>query len=255
MLAGWFTTRASRADRLRFWRAYFEARGLGRWQRGACRPQEPLGLARELESRARARALNFWRGRDRRCLVSNRYYRRLRAPGVRGYAVTDLDRDTLTSLVADPDAAFGAAGVRLLKDSRSSTVAELEIFHEGAPRRVIYKRFAVTAWSDPVAALVRPTAALRSWKFGHGLRERCLPTARPLLVLHACVRGWRARAISCAKKSKTLWICTLFWQAWRSVLSAPGRGCCARLSMRWPGWCAACTAAACRIAISRPATC
>jgi tRNA A-37 threonylcarbamoyl transferase component Bud32 len=189
MLAGWFTTRASRADRLRFWRAYFEARGLGRWQRGGCRPQEPLGLARELESRARARALNFWRGRDRRCLVSNRYYRRLRAPGVRGYAVADLGRDTLTSLVANPDAAFGAAGVRLLKDSRSSTVAELEIVHEGRPCRVIYKRFAVTAWSDPVAALVRPTAALRSWKFGHGLRERCLPTARPLLVLHRLRAG------------------------------------------------------------------
>ena len=75
--------------------------------------------------------------------------------------------------------------------SRSSTVAELEILHEGRPRRVIYKRFRVTAWSDPWAALVRRSPALRSWVFGHGLRERCLPTARPLLVLHRVRAGLR----------------------------------------------------------------
>src|SRR5262249_46475230 len=38
--------------------------------------------------------------------------------------------------------------------------------------------------TEPLAALLRRTPALRSWVFGHGLRERCLPTPRPLLVLH-----------------------------------------------------------------------
>jgi tRNA A-37 threonylcarbamoyl transferase component Bud32 len=191
MLGGWFATRVSRADRLRFWRAYFEARGLGRWLRGLRRPQEHLALARELEEGIRARGLAFCRGRDRRCLVSNRYYRRLRGAGVVGYAVADLGPTVLAPFLADPDAPFRAPGVRLLKDSRSSTVAELEIVHEGRLRRVIYKRFRVTAWSDPVTALLRPTPALRSWKFGHGLRERCLPTARPLLVLHRVRAGLR----------------------------------------------------------------
>src|SRR5205823_1520610 len=54
----------------------------------------------------------------------------------------------------------------------------------GTPRRVIYKRFRVRSWTEPWLALVRRTAALRSWVFGQGLRERGLPTARPLAVLH-----------------------------------------------------------------------
>src|SRR5262249_6999718 len=48
----------------------------------------------------------------------------------------------------------------------------------------IYKRFRVTAWSEPWTSLFRATAAVRSWILGHGLRERGLPTPRPLLVLH-----------------------------------------------------------------------
>ncbi len=62
-------------------------------------------------------------------------------------------------------------------------MAEWQLAVGGASRPVIYKRFRVTEWSDPWAALVRRPAALRSWVYGHGLRERCLPTARPLAVL------------------------------------------------------------------------
>jgi hypothetical protein len=72
----------------------------------------------------------------------------------------------------------------LLKDSPSSTVAEFDLAMGGTLRRVIYKRFRVTAWSDPLLALLRHSPALRSWINGHGLRERCLPTARPLAVFH-----------------------------------------------------------------------
>jgi Lipopolysaccharide kinase (Kdo/WaaP) family len=72
----------------------------------------------------------------------------------------------------------------LLKDSRSSTVAEFDLHQNGAVQRVIYKRFRLTSPADPIVALLRRTPALRSWVHGHGLRERCLPTPRPLLVLH-----------------------------------------------------------------------
>ena len=54
----------------------------------------------------------------------------------------------------------------------------------GQLRRVIYKRFRVTSWKDPLAALARPAPALRSWIHGQGFRERGLPTARPFVVLH-----------------------------------------------------------------------
>jgi tRNA A-37 threonylcarbamoyl transferase component Bud32 len=191
MLARWFMTRVSRPDRLRFWQAYYEARRMGPWPRGRCRSREHQALAGDLEWQTLASALVFWKNRDRRSLGHNRYYRRVAAPGVAGHAVTDLDTWVIATIVANPDAPFCQPGVRLLKDSPSSTVAELVIVHEGRLRRVIYKRFRVTAWSESVAALVRPTAALRSWRFGHGLRERCLPTARPLLVLHRVQAGMK----------------------------------------------------------------
>jgi hypothetical protein len=92
-------------------------------------------------------------------------------------------------LVSDPDSLFLSAGTTLLKDSPSSTVAELELQTPAGNLHVVYKRFAITSWIDPFAALARPTAALRSWVMGHGLLTRLLPTPRPLAVLHRYSNG------------------------------------------------------------------
>jgi tRNA A-37 threonylcarbamoyl transferase component Bud32 len=189
MLNRWFMLRAGRADRLRFWRAYCAERagpngGRNIWGTAARAPRSTSGVIRELERRTGESNWQFWKNRDRRSRATNRYYRRVRSGVAAGFAVTDLDRDDLAKLLADPDAPFGRPGVTLLKDSRSSTVAEMDLAVGGVVRRVIYKRFRVTAWSDPWAALVRPSPALRSWVLGHGLRERGLPTARPLAVFH-----------------------------------------------------------------------
>lgn len=188
MLNRWFTLRVGRADRLRFWRSYAakrSAEGLGQPSPIDSRTVLPL----KLERKTWASNLRFWRGRDQRCLVVNRYYQRVRSTAARGYAVTDLDRTALAELLANPDAPFERPEAILLKNSRSSTVAEFELTVNGVPRPVIYKRFRVTAWSDPWTALLRRSPALRSWVFGHGLRERCLPTPRPLAVLHRCRFG------------------------------------------------------------------
>lgn len=195
ILNRWFALRVGRSDRLRFWRAYVQTRGAAAMRswvvgvlgaadappaiRHAIRP-----LARDLEQRTWRSNLDFWKRRDRRCLVTNRYYRRVRSGKARGYAVTDLDAATTRALLGDPDAPFVHPGAKLLKNSPSSTVAEFEALVGGVQRRVIYKRFRVTSWRDPWVSLLRRSPALRSWVFGHGLRERCLPTARPLLVLH-----------------------------------------------------------------------
>jgi tRNA A-37 threonylcarbamoyl transferase component Bud32 len=178
MLNHWFVLHGSRNDRLRFWHAYAAARG------GGMARATFAARARELETGTWASNLRFWRHRDRRCLRSNRYYQRCQSWQVSGYAIRDLDAAALSIFVADPDAVLQRPGVTLLKNSRSSTVAELDLSINGVPRRVIYKRFQVTAWSDPWITLVRRSAALRSWVFGHGLRERGLPTARPLAVFH-----------------------------------------------------------------------
>lgn len=183
ILNRWFVLRANRSDRLRFWNAYRAARRLGPGC-GNLASEQFLWLADELEKRTWQSNLEFWKRRDRRSLRDNRYYRRIRTESVVGYAVTDLDAASLANLREDPDEPFRRPGIKLIKDSPSSTVAELEMIVDGQPRNVIYKRFRVTTWTDPVAALGRPTPALRSWIYGQGFRERGLPTARPLAVLH-----------------------------------------------------------------------
>lgn len=183
ILNRWFVLRASRSDRHRFWNAYLYERRL----KSHCAPLDAsagLELADEVEIHTLASNLDFWRHRDKRCLQSNRYYQRVRSTGVVGHAVVDLDAELLRALLADPDEPFRRPGVKLLKDSPSSTVAEFELVIAGQPRRLIYKRFQVTSWTDPWTALVRPAPALRSWVHGQGFRERGLPTARPLAVLH-----------------------------------------------------------------------
>jgi tRNA A-37 threonylcarbamoyl transferase component Bud32 len=192
MLNRWFILRASRADRQRFWRAYWQARAAGHrpWHTDGFEKRmdnhwPPASeLARDLEVQTWQSNLGFWRSRDRRSLVTNRYYYRLRLPVVTGHAVRDLRPEELAEFLSNPDFVFERANVKILKDSRSSTVAEFDLIVNGSVRRVIYKRFRVTRWTDPWAALLRQPPALRSWIFGHGLRERHLPTARPLAVFH-----------------------------------------------------------------------
>jgi tRNA A-37 threonylcarbamoyl transferase component Bud32 len=175
MLNRWFVLRSSRSDRLRFWRTYWRLRR---------EHLEELDDARvaalDLERRTWASNLIFWKHRDRRCLFTNRYFRRVHSAAAVGHVVNDLEAETIRALTANPDEPFRRPGVKLLKDSRSATVAELKL----GGRRVIYKRFRTTSALDPWLALVRRSKALRSWVSGQGLRERCMPTPRPLAVLH-----------------------------------------------------------------------
>jgi hypothetical protein len=108
---------------------------------------------------------------------------------ISGHVIRDLDPAVAAELCRDPDAPFARPDVKVLKDSRSSTVVEMELRVGGVVRPVIYKRFRVMARRDPLLALVRRSAALRSWVHGHGLRERHLPTARPLAVFHRRLYG------------------------------------------------------------------
>ena len=172
LLDRWFMMRAERTDRLRCWQAYEAARG------GSARRTSPGKAAAAVLASNEA----LWRQRERRCLEGNRYFRPVALSGVQGHVVADFDADLVMRFLADPDAPFSWPGARILKHSASSTVAELAVSWGGEVRQLIYKRFAATAWSDPLAALVRPTAALRSFVLGHGLRARGLPTPRPLGV-------------------------------------------------------------------------
>jgi tRNA A-37 threonylcarbamoyl transferase component Bud32 len=184
MINCWFTLRVNRADRMRFWKAYFEARKLGAWQRDKHGAKLYTNGLLEIEELSWQRNLRFWQRRDKRCLHNCRYYRRVNSSGIAGHAVMEIHNRDLAELLNDPDAPFRQPGVRILKESISSTVIEMDFPVDGQIRRVIYKRFRVTSWKDPLASLFRPTPAIRSWIHGQGFRERGLPTARPFVVLH-----------------------------------------------------------------------
>jgi tRNA A-37 threonylcarbamoyl transferase component Bud32 len=190
ILNRWFLIRSHRSDRRRAWRAYYTERG------DLALEERPL--ARFVEKETRKSFVSFARTLDRRCLGGNRRFRKLCPCGAHGYAVADIDDAVLEPLMAAPDEPFDrpdpADGVRVLKKSASSAVVEMNLCVAGVTRPVIFKRFSVTAWSDPLAALVRPTAAMRSWILGHGLRFRGLPTPRPLALWHRHRLGLPAEA-------------------------------------------------------------
>ena len=164
----WFQLRATRADRARFWKAYRSAR---------LRMKTTPAMARELETATAASNHRFWARRIGRYRSVNREFRRV--PD--GYAVRDFPEDVLQVWFADLDKPFDRPGATLLKESRSSTVAVVEL-PEG--RRVVLKRFRWKGWPTAAKNLFRASPALRSWLLGHGLRDRGLATARPLAMFH-----------------------------------------------------------------------
>jgi tRNA A-37 threonylcarbamoyl transferase component Bud32 len=202
VLSHWFMVHASRTDRLRFWHAYLQARQ-GQRPAGHVNPRvtgstgaltcpgrprssilDPQSSARELEERSWKSTFRLWQARERRYLSRNRSFRPVWGDVAHGYVVRDLHPSVVFELLADPDAPFCRPDVKILKESCSSTVVEFDLQVDGVARRVIYKRFRVKTRVAPLVARVRRSAALRSWIFGHGLRERGLPTPRPLAVLH-----------------------------------------------------------------------
>lgn len=176
----WFQLRVSRADRARFWHAYRRARST---LPPATAEELRIG-AKELERDTIASNLRFWAGRESRCLGSNRYFRKIHAGPFRGFAVRDLPDAFLHQVLADPDAALKRPDMPIFKDSRTSTVAVLMMPTADGPIPVVLKRVNVRSRIEPLKNLLRSSQVLRSWINGHSLRDRCLPTPRPLAVFH-----------------------------------------------------------------------
>jgi tRNA A-37 threonylcarbamoyl transferase component Bud32 len=191
ILNRWFSLRSERGDRLRFWQAYRAARAAALPGGGRHDPFMAGTLVRDLECRTLRSNLGFWRDCDRRCLGGNRRFRRVRRGDVAGCVVADLDDAVLAPFLADPEAAFswavatGGPPVAVLqRQAGRPSVVEFDLATAAGLCRVVYKRFTARGKLEPLAALVRPTPALRSYVLGHALSLRCLPTPRALGVWH-----------------------------------------------------------------------
>ncbi|MGC8638254.1 MAG: lipopolysaccharide kinase InaA family protein [Isosphaeraceae bacterium] len=182
LLDHYFWLRSSRTDRGRFLKAYLANR------------TEPTPdvrqFARGIEESTRAWAERLWRRWGRRCRSTNKYFQKYKGEQTWGVAVRDLDAGEIAALLADPDAPFADPRSTLIKNSRTSTVAEAMMLVGGAPTRVVYKRFNRKKWIDPWLNLFRPSRAWRSWQAGQDLASRGIPTPRNLVFLARKRRFW-----------------------------------------------------------------
>jgi tRNA A-37 threonylcarbamoyl transferase component Bud32 len=172
LLDHFFWVRSSRTDRFRFLKAYLDARS---------QPPPDVGrFARQIEDATRLWAERLWRRWGRRCRTSNKYFEVFPGATSWGVASRDLDPSEVHRLMEDPDRPFESAGTTIVKDSRTTRVAETTMTVAGKPTSVIYKRFNRKKRLDPLLSLFRPSRAWRSWQAGQHLASRGIPTPRNL---------------------------------------------------------------------------
>lgn len=171
-----FCLRTSRSERLRFVRTYLATR--------RSPIERPEDLPREIEEQSRLWAERLWCRAGKRCLGDNKYFATYRSSRCWAVAARDVAPETVRALLRNPDAPFSWPGARPLKDSRTTTVAEVRL--PGGPEGdwpVIYKRFNRKKFLDPIYTLFRPSRAWRAWRNGQHLVSRGVPTPRNLIVI------------------------------------------------------------------------
>ena len=180
LLNHYFWLRCSRTDRTRFLVAYLAARKTDghnvRW------------LAPAIETSTRRWAEKLWRRWGRRCLGTNKYFKTFRSDRSWAIASRDLDRPAVKLALADPAKLLEGPDVVVLKDSRTTTVAELTMPVRGVPRRVIYKRFKSKKPLEWLLNVVRPTRAWRAWQAGQHLLSRGIRTPQNLAIIERTTR-------------------------------------------------------------------
>jgi tRNA A-37 threonylcarbamoyl transferase component Bud32 len=176
LLNNYFWTRSARVDRLRFLTTYIRNRRIAA-------PPDLRKFADGIERATRAWAERLWTRWGRRCRGGNKYFAKYRGPRAWAVASRDVDPDAVEALLRDPDSPFDRPGAVILKDSRTTTVAQIALPVLGRDREVIYKRFNRKKRLDPILNLFRPSRAWRAWSNGQHLSSRAVPTPQNLIVI------------------------------------------------------------------------
>ncbi len=177
LLNHFFWQRSSRTDRFRFLKAYLKGRNET--------PPDVGRVAQQIEGSTRLWAERLWQRWGRRCGTSNKYFETYSTISAWAVASRDLNPEVMHALLDDPDGPFRAPGTRIVKDSRTTTVAEMTMLVNDRPTLVMYKRFNRKKLLDPVFAVFRPTRA--------GARGRLRSTCKAAAFRHPKTwRSWRA---------------------------------------------------------------
>ena len=188
LLNHYFWLRSERTDRSRFVREYLAAR------RSA--PPDKKAFARGIEEHTKTWAEKLWRRWGKRCKGTNKYFKKMRGKQIWAVAARSLDREEMRELLMDAEAPFRREDTAILKDSRTALVAETTMTVDGAPTRVIFKRFNRKKWLDPFYTYFRPSRAWQAWQAGQHMLSRAVPTPKNLAFL---------------ARTRTFWEDPLFW--------------------------------------------
>jgi tRNA A-37 threonylcarbamoyl transferase component Bud32 len=175
LLNHYFWLRCSRSDRYRFLRTYLEAR--------KANVERARWFATTIEASTRLWAERLWRRWGRRCCGNNKYFKTFHTKKAWAIASRDLDRDIAKLALSDPMRLLNLPDTVILKESRTTTVAELTMPIHDVPTRVIFKRFKSKKPLEWLLNVLRPTRAWRAWQAAQHLVSRGIPTPQNLAII------------------------------------------------------------------------
>ena len=199
----WFVRHATGAERLRFLKAYLVSR-----EPDSCLRADLRNWAARVDTEAGPHAAALWAKRDRRVVRTGKYFARVQ-PGSRwrGHVALQCKRPVPGSRASrlvftseqgerwldNPERWFTPARRDLLlKDSASGLVCRAELpvdASSGGPLPIVCKRPRNRNWFKRLWYLFRPSRPVQTFKLGHALLNREIPTARPLAALERRVCG------------------------------------------------------------------
>ena len=129
--------------------------------------------------------LRFWKRRLNRCVGGSRHFVPVRVSHAAGFAPQMEIADELKQLMADPDVPFRDSRTRILKNSPSSTVAEVTFTIAAFAVASSTNAFVAISLSA-VATFTASSQQLQSFLLlGMPFSYCLLPTAQPLAVFNA----------------------------------------------------------------------
>lgn len=195
----WFRRWTSRTDRLRFLTEYLRHREVIHSTAGHARDfgGDVRSFSQAVERVWRRHAHRLWAKRDRRVRRDGRYFARVDLGGgwqghvflrskhlLAGSQASQLvfARDQWKQWLAEPLNWVDPRQTKRVKESKRTTVCQGELPVAEGALPVMIKRVRPRRWKRWLTWF-RHSRNLRTWRKGHALLNRDLPTARPLAVL------------------------------------------------------------------------
>ena len=180
LLAHFFARHATRSDRLRFFRAYWnKLNGAGD---SLLQRRTFAGAAQELQHHCARATERAYRAGDRKWQRANRRLIIADDRGVRCRGLSELGRARIEELRDEPERLFGVPGLRRPKAVRALTrTARSSVWIDDTRLGVLAVARETTSWRDRLRLRLGMSPLRLAWEAGHARLRRGLPAPRPLL--------------------------------------------------------------------------